>query len=659
IYGSTINEVGTSSDCQYLTSYFHSDVAPANLTLNQNFDGSIGVNWLPDLSASPTPTYTVERSLYATGPFSVVLSNINGTSYKDVLINENASYYYRIFASNNTGRSLNSSVQGITVSMSAPVSSSTLTAYPGNAEVTLVWGGSTTNMVYRVYRSNQPGGPFALISTDLSTSTYIDESVVNDNLYYYIVKGSNPSGDSSQSNMVSAYVRATPSAPSNLFLAAHQTHPDCAGSPGITLTWKPNLYFKEFNILRGENGGIRNSIDSTAQTNKTYCNWTTDYDFSISVSATWGSNETAESLPVFYRWTNPPVVLLSPGDSEIKLTWTKPNGGNLFIYNDPWYDIYRSTSREGPFSLIHSGTTTLNYVDSSVVSGTPYFYYIQAYVQDTQSNTYIVGPPSAIKSATTNTNPSAPTNLVMVSNPQSQEAGLFWSSPSHYNNFYVYRSVDGGSYSYLTDTAATSLSTVASVQGLNRYYISAGWGDEQTTGSNIVIYRKANISGFTLVSSGSDLQLDWDDVAGVQDYQVYRSMNSFSGFSLLSTELSSQYTDSTALPGVGYYYKVIARFSDSTQGQWAGPLPGVLSGTNTPEGLSAQIENTGSIQLTWVPVQGAANHKVYQSLSATGPWNLKATILGSSLNNATLSALTNGVHYFKVDAKVGTQTYSS
>lgn len=66
------------------------------------------------------------------------------------------------------------------------------------------------------------------------------------------------------------------------------------------------------------------------------------------------------------------------------------------------------------------------------------------------------------------------------------------------------------------------------------------------------------ISNINVVSSRSEIKLDWDEIPGVTNYEVYRDDV------LIGNTQTSQFVDTTTLPGVNYKYEVISkkRFSD-------------------------------------------------------------------------------------------------
>jgi hypothetical protein len=73
--------------------------------------------------------------------------------------------------------------------------------------VLLNWGASTTpNVTYRVYRSNTSGGPYTLLSSPGTATTYTDNAVQSGLSYFYVVTAVNSGGESGYSNQAQAAI---------------------------------------------------------------------------------------------------------------------------------------------------------------------------------------------------------------------------------------------------------------------------------------------------------------------------------------------------------------------------------------------------------------------------------------------------------------------
>lgn len=91
----------------------------------------------------------------------------------------------------------------------APSAPTNLTAAGGNAEVTLNWNASAGAATYGVKQATVSGGPYSVVASDVTSTSYVDDSVTNGTTYYYVVSAVNAGGESADSNEASA----TPASP--------------------------------------------------------------------------------------------------------------------------------------------------------------------------------------------------------------------------------------------------------------------------------------------------------------------------------------------------------------------------------------------------------------------------------------------------------------
>ena len=137
------------------------------------------------------------------------------------------------------------------------------------------------------------------------------------------------------------------------------------------------------------------------------------------------------------------------------------------------------------------------------------------------------------------------------------------------------------------------------------------------------------------------------DLAG---YGVYRRLKGTPfGSTPLATTSSTSYTD-TALPVTGetYYYEVRAydKAGNSSAGTADLAVPTAdRTAPPTPTGVSASSEPEG-LRVGWSTVDGAASYRVYQAVSADGPYSRIGSTTG--LSYLDTSALEGGVYYYRV-----------
>ena len=138
-----------------------------------------------------------------------------------------------------------------------PPAPTELTATANYGQVILTWTASPGATNYTIKRSPSPGGPYTIIATNITSTSYTDTNVINGMTYYYVVLASNAGGESAISSQVSATPPIPPPPASISFgFASGEASSDFVGAPGqtfyapVTLTTLPGtvIYSLQFNI---------------------------------------------------------------------------------------------------------------------------------------------------------------------------------------------------------------------------------------------------------------------------------------------------------------------------------------------------------------------------------------------------------------------------
>jgi len=660
-YAVSVNEVGTRSDCVALTSFVHHDDPITGFTALLNSNGSVNLNWTPDLEASPLPRYSIERSLSATGPFTVLSSDQTSSSFTDLLVSDNMEYFYRVFGTNNTGRGQNTAPVSINITSPPSVQPVSLNAIGRNNRVTLTWSGFPQNMTYSVSRSLNYGGPFVEIEDATLAVSYLDATVSNGQNYYYVVTASNPSGLSMRSNVASVTPRTVPAAPIELVATPYNSLSGCGGGRGLRLSWAASSYNTGYRVSQST---TKNGVDFVATPGTTtheVCNPINSELRYYRIASRWDTNNSSDqSNPRGFFGRNAPSFSIFPGNGEIVLDWsdlsapTSPVDLSAFPVE---YDLYRSTELQGKFSLHQSGLLSSDYIDV-VPNGTTYFYFVQPYLIDGGGDKIYMSYPTQTRGGTTAVNPVAPTNLSLIEIPEESRVQLQWVPPTHYNGFLLYKATNlGGPYTQVDYVTSTSILDANLTLGMNYFRVSTAWGSFESADSNVVSFRNAPITSFNATASPTSITLNWDALAGVQDYVVTRATSLEGPYASVGTALSNTYEDATASSGVGYYYKVRARFADFTEGQLSTYAAAMRSGTNTPTNVSLRQSGPSGVQAVWPFVDGATNYIIRTSDAFGGPY----TDRGSTTNNTfTVNGnLPDTEVFFTVSAIVSATSHTS
>gem|GEM_PF-2790267 len=635
-YGASVNEVGTLSDCVSLTTFVHHDNPITSLVASLNSNGSVFLTWTPDVSASPLPTYSVERALQAGGPFTVLSSGQPANNYTDLSVSNGVQYFYRVFGSNTTGRGQNSNEANISITSPPSIQPVSLNAIARDSQITLTWSGFPQNMTYRLARSLNYGGPFEDLGYQTIGASYIDPAVTNGQTYYYVVTASNPSGLSMRSNIASALPKGIPDAGSELVIIPRNSLPGCGGGRGVRMSWTASSYNTGYRVNQTRLKGDTSTSASITNTQYDYCNPGGGENRYYSVSSRWGvgtSAFTSNSGGFFAR--NAPAFSVFPGDGENVLDWSDvtvpitPIDLSAFTMR---YDLYRSDEYSGDFDLYQPGLVSSDYIDT-IANGTTKFYYVQPYLIDGDGDKLFMSYPTQVLNGTPAVNPSAPTSLTAVEITEENRLQLQWMPPTHYNGFLLYRATSpGGPFTQDQFVNGATVSSAPLVPGMNYFKVTTAWGSFESADSNIVSFRNAPISGFSSTASASDINLNWLAVSGVQDYVIFRSTNLDGIYSSIGTALTNSYVDSTAVAGQGYYYKVRARFADFTEGQLSGHTSNMRLGTSTPSNVSLRQVGSSGIQVVWPSVDSASNYIIRTSETLVGGYTTRGSTTSTSFN---------------------------
>jgi hypothetical protein len=149
-----------------------------------------------------------------------------------------------------------------------------------------------------------------------------------------------------------------------------------------------------------------------------------------------------------------------------------------------------------------------------------------------------------------------------------------------------------------------------------------------------------NLTATTI--SATQINLNWDDVAGATGYKVQRRAGQAGNFTDVTTVNTSEFQNTTGLSSATEYcYRVIA-VANTLESQ---PSTVVCATTlpTKPAGLSVTLASPTQLNLTWTAVTGASSYKIQRSTTgANGNFSQIATANTNSFSN---TGLTTGQEY--------------
>jgi len=262
---------------------------------------------------------------------------------------------------------------------------------------------------------------------------------------------------------------------------------------------------------------------------------------------------------------------------------------------------------------------------------------------------------------------SFPGNLRVASVTENSIA-LIWNNVNGASGYNIYRSTSqNGIYTKLNvNLLAENEYTDTTVLPSVNY-----WYTVTTTISGLETVRAEAISAATILAAPTGIiisaftdttaSIAWNNVTGGTSYNVYRSTAVNGSYLKINTNAIAEtnYTDTGLSPLSTYFYYVCA-VSNGIEGTKSNPSISVTTLVSAPTGVNAMANSATSITVTWNPVNGAINYKVYYTIgSAAG----NKILVNNSINGTSFihNGLQTGMGYYYFIIAVtneGDSTYS-
>jgi fibronectin type 3 domain-containing protein len=147
--------------------------------------------------------------------------------------------------------------------------------------------------------------------------------------------------------------------------------------------------------------------------------------------------------------------------------------------------------------------------------------------------------------------------------------------------------------------------------------------------------------------SSTTIKISWTPVTGAAQYKVYRCSTPGGDYKYVATTGESSYTDTGLTPRSTYYYRIAAVDSSGTEGDPSDSCSAATSVPPQPSKPTAEGVSSTAIKISWTPVTGAAEYKVYRCLTPGGTYEYVDTTKESSYTD---KGLTPGTFYYRITA---------
>ncbi len=553
--------------------------APSGLTATAQSQTEIWLSWSDSSSNEDEFVIFRRNDMGAFVEHDTVAAN--STSYSDSGLTANTAYSYQVRARNGGGSSNPSNTATATTHPNAPAAPSLFTA-TGQSQnsIRLTWqDNSTDETSFKLERSQNQTTWISLATLGANTTSYLDNGLNVDTIYYYRLVASNIGGDSTAVSTSGRTHPNPPSAPSSLTAVA-------TGQTSVLLTWQDNSdnessFRIERRLASGGTfslaGTVGADLEQFTDTSGLIAN--TGYVYRVQAANDGGvssfSNEAnvttlpnppaAPSNLLVTVPTNGSVAAAAAGSTSLVLTWQDNSN------NEDGFEIYRRTAGEnfGAQPNATVGTNITTYTDQNLSPQTTYFYVVVA------TNAGGDSAATAEASGTTLPNPpgTSPTGLQATA-VSSSSIRLNWTDAvTGETGFTIERKPEGGNFQ--TVGSAPANATEHFDNGLaasTTYYYRVR---AKNTGGDGPASNEANATTLTDLPSTpagvtvstpaapagrTQLVVTWSDSQRESSYVIQRrtAQGAFTQAGSVGEGVTT-FTDTNLVPGTTYIYRVIAR----------------------------------------------------------------------------------------------------
>lgn len=248
----------------------------------------------------------------------------------------------------------------------------------------------------------------------------------------------------------------------------------------------------------------------------------------------------------------------------------------------------------------------------------------------------------------------APTSVKASNVESSGKISLSWKKVEGAKEYKVYRATSKtGTYKLMKTTTSTSyINTSAEAGKAYYYYVVALDANGGKSDKSSIVSRTCDLAQptITLSNRASDgaVRIQWETITGATKYEVYRASSKTGTYSRMGSTGNTYYNSASGTAGKTYYYKVRALCGSENA---TGAFSEVKSRTRDlaqPKVTLSNVASTGKIKVSWEPVEGAKEYKVYRATTKSGTDKLMKTTTAASYTNTSVDA--GKTYYYRVVA---------
>ena len=423
------------------------------------------------------------------------------------------------------------------------------------------------------------------------------------------------------------------------------------GYSEASLTWAAVSGATSYALYRGTTSNGPFSFVAqprgTGFTNRGLSNGSTYYYVVTALNADGQSGYSAavNATPLSDVLAAPTGVRTIQGNTEVSVVWNP-------VTSAVSYNVYRATSRGGPYALLSPAAPGPSFTDKGLTNGTPYFYVVQT--KSTKVGAYS-DEVDVIPSG------SLPISPVMGSTAVAGngEASLTWDAVSGAASYALYRGTErGGPYSFLAETQGTGYTSRGLSNGSPYYYIvtALNANGQSAYSALAAVTPQAEMlpapAGVKAISGNGEASIIWNPVTSAVSYNVFRATSRGGPYTVLSPPAPGpSFTDRGLTNDTEYFY--VVQTMSTNPGAYSDEVS-VIASESLPVAPANLTVDPGSTwaRLSWSPSAGATAYAVYRSTTIGGPYAFVAQPETTVYEDLGLSNGSDGTTYW-YDHKIG------
>jgi len=513
----------------------------------------------------------------------------------------------------------------------------------GSRELIVSWRTTELAASYEVwYGQNNNPNQAQKYGGDIAETETVITGLTNETTYYVWIRAKNIigiSGFSVSSNAAPSAFAVPPLIPvmPNINI----------GSGSLDVSWQPTEGALVYEIWKGETNNLSTAVKHGTDLSGTFTaitgltNGTTYYIWIRAKNNTGASgyspmaNGTPSALAA--KPLNPqtaPVVIA--GSGQLTVSWQAVEGASV-------YEIWTGTANDSSMAEKYGNdVSALSAVITGLTNGTTYFVWIKAKnsLGTSEFSPAASGTPQIY--AVPPVAPQAP--VITIGNGR---LSVSWTAVLGAAAYEIWTATANSSSSAVKYGEDVNTSTSVIISGLNNgttYYVwlkaknGFGTSDFSSVSSGKPI---ANAAAPSLISSNAQITVNWDAIAGADQYDV------FIGTGTNPPQTASRTVNAPITSAV-----FTSLVNGTNYNVWIQGKNATGTGALSNYANAKPIANIGTVSISagnqrlsvnWASVAGADQYEVYHSASNTMPGSPSQTVTGTT---ATISSLVNGTTYY-------------